>query len=624
MEEKQNKEKNDLLLSENIQRKGTMLFGLVEDYSNPSHIPYKDKVYLTPTEKYRIYGKFPTRLVFDLALAVLATIQVLMINSPTTEYGKAVERFFYDIFLQNDDTADKEITRFKYIYKLDDLIKFVRESKDNYLKLKEYSIGNLTFLTPDESNITIPLSIDYVARKIEEYNMTKDDYWIFNTTNNNSLIKKNINKIKSFTIEYNVNTYDPYNFGDYYECTSWDVKQIFGFERRFHFSVSLDISFSTCEDISKNGNSFIKGNFWIPTIIAVLSLINIILTLRSLVIGYKYYLNFQYRYSKDKIKIERENKSPKIKSKWDMLRKKDKNNIISRFNYLQIIGNTVQLFGALLCLYEAREVILINKYIVGIGAALSYTNLLKYLKFYPNFQTIINTLSKSIPYLILYFVGTLPIFLCFVVFALANFPFSERFYSFTRIILQLFGMMNGDSILDIINDILDNSYFLGHIYIYLFVTLFFWFVINIFVSIIEDSFVSSKMKNQDHWIYSLVKKNQDKNEDIGIKSKKEIKLYDEMRRKKLIRNVLSKSRDNLNELNDPSIIAEEKEQLTTGLNESIQDFDNFFNGIKDEIKNITNEIKESKNCKLKHELKQYILKRISNLQKLINEEKNSV
>ena len=397
MEEIQNKEKNDLLLSENIQRKGTMLFGLVEDYSNPSHIPYKDKVYLTPTEKYRIYGKFPTRLVFDLALAVLATIQVLMINSPTTEYGKAVERFFYDIFLQNDDTADKEITRFKYIYKLEDLIKFVRESKDNYLKLKEYSIGNLTFLTPDESNITIPLSIDYVARKIEEYNMTKDDYWIFNTTNNNSVIKKNINKIKSFTIEYNVNTYDPYNFGDYYECTSWDVKQIFDFERRFHFSISLDISLSTCEDISKNGNSFIKGNFWIPTIIVILSLINIILTLRSLVIGYKYYLNFQYRYSKDKIKIERENKSPKIKSKWDMLRKKDKNNIISRFNYLQIIGNTVQLFGALLCLYEAREVILINKYIVGIGAALSYTNLLRYLKFYPNFQTIIKKYSLFNP-----------------------------------------------------------------------------------------------------------------------------------------------------------------------------------------------------------------------------------
>ena len=324
------------------------------------------------------------------------------------------------------------------------------------------------------------------------------------------------------------------------------------------------------------------------------------------------------------MKIERENKPPKIKSKWEMLRKKEKNNLTSRFNYLQLIGNIMQLFGALLSLYEGREVIVITKYVVGIGAALSYTTLLKYLKFYPNFQTIINTFSKSIPYLILYFIGTLPIFLCFVVFGLANFPFSERFYSFTRIILQLFGMMNGDSILDIINDILDNNYFLGHIYIYLFITLFFWFVINLFVAIIEDSFVSAKMKNQDHWIYTLVKKNQNKNEDIGTKSRKEIKLYDEMRRKKLIRNVLSKSRENLNELNEQNIISEEKGQLNISLIESIQDFDNFFNRIKDEIKNITNEIKESNNCKMKYELKHYILKRISNLQKLINEEKNSL
>ena len=624
MEDQQNKGKNDLLLSENIQSQKTLIFGLVDDYSNPSHIPYKDKVYLTPTEKYRIYGKFPFRLILDLALAILSTIQIIMINSPTTEYGKAVERFFYDLFLQNDNVDDREFPRTKYIYKLDELIKFVRDSKDNYLKIKEYSLGNLTFQIPEKSNITIPLSIDYIMKKMEEYIMSKDDYWIFNETNSNSEIKKTLNKIKSFIIEYNVNTYDPYNFGDYYECSSWDIKQIFDFEKRFHFAISLDISFSTCEDISINGNSFIKGNYWIPAIMVIFSLINIILTLRSLIIGYKYYLNFQYKFSKDKMKIERENKPPKIKSKWEMLRKKEKNNLTSRFNYLQLIGNIMQLFGALLSLYEGREVIVITKYVVGIGAALSYTTLLKYLKFYPNFQTIINTFSKSIPYLILYFIGTLPIFLCFVVFGLANFPFSERFYSFTRIILQLFGMMNGDSILDIINDILDNNYFLGHIYIYLFITLFFWFVINLFVAIIEDSFVSAKMKNQDHWIYTLVKKNQNKNEDIGTKSRKEIKLYDEMRRKKLIRNVLSKSRENLNELNEQNIISEEKGQLNISLIESIQDFDNFFNRIKDEIKNITNEIKESNNCKMKYELKHYILKRISNLQKLINEEKNSL
>ncbi len=248
---------------------------------------------------------------------------------------------------------------------------------------------------------------------------------------------------------------------------------------------------------------------------------------------------------------------------------------------------------------------------------------MKYLRFYSNFQTVINTILKSIPYLILYFIGTMPIFLSFVVFAVANFPYSERFYSFTRVILNLFGMMNGDSILDIINDIIENSFLLGHIYIYLFLILFICFVINIFVSIIEDSFVSSKIKNQNHWIYSFVKKNQNKNEEKGNISRKEMRLYDEMRRKSLIRNVLRKSSKKINEkIDKEKLIQNDKGQLN--LNESIKDFDKSFNKIKDEINNITNEIKESKDCKMKYELKQFILKRISNLQKLISEEKKTL
>jgi hypothetical protein len=458
---------------------------------------------------------------------------------------------------------------------------------------------------------------------MEEYNMTKDDAWIFNETYDKFQRKKILNGLKSFLIEYKVNTFEPYNFGDYYECFQWDVKQIFDFEKRYHFSITLDISFSSCEDLTKNGNGFIKGSYWIPSFIILFSLIDFLLTIRSLIIGYKYFLSFQYKYSKEKIKIERENKPPKIKTKWEMLRKKDKKNFVSRLNYLQAIVNIVQFLGSILTVYEGKEVIVVTKYIVGIAAALSYLNLMKYLRFYSNFQTVINTILKSIPYLILYFIGTMPIFLSFVVFAVANFPYSERFYSFTRVILNLFGMMNGDSILDIINDIIENSFLLGHIYIYLFLILFICFVINIFVSIIEDSFVSSKIKNQNHWIYSFIKKYQNKNEEKGNISRKEMRLYDEMRRKSLIRNVLRKSSKKINEkIDKEKLIQNDKGQLN--LNESIKDFDKSFNKIKDEINNITNEIKESKDCKMKYELKQFILKRISNLQKLISEEKKTL
>ena len=626
MDENLNNDNNELILNKKGQK--SLIFGLVKDYSNPSHIPYKDKISLSPIEKYRIYGKFPIRMIFDIALAILTTVQIIMVSGPTTEYTKAVERFFYDAFLQNDDYSEEEVQRIKYIYTMDDLVDMVNKSRDNYYDLNSISLGNFSFNYNENETNKILVSIDYINKEndvelMEEYNMTEEDAWIFNDTYTNLERKKIINQIKTFFIEYKVNSFEPYNFGDYYECFQWDIKQIFDFERRYHFSVTLDMEFTPCQDLTENGNTFIKGCYWIPSFMLIFSLFNFILTVRSLVIAFKYYLNFQYVYSKENIKIERENKPPKIKTKWDMLREKDKKNIVSRINYIQAIGNIAQFLAAALLLYEGSEVIIITKYILGIAAALSYLNLMKYLKYYSHFQTIIFTLLKSIPYLILYFIGTMPLFLPFVVFGIANFPYSERFYSFTRVILNLFGMMNGDSLIDVINDMIDNNFFLGHLYIYLFLFLFICFVINIFVSIIEDSFVSSKMKNQNHWIYSFVKKTDNKNDDKSKLSRTEMKLRDEMRRKSLIRTALNKAGKNEKDnIEKEKLILNEQGQLN--LNESIKYFDQTFNKMKDDIKNITNEIKESKECKMKNELKQFILKRISNLQKLISEEQKSL
>ena len=619
MEEKNNEQKENLLIQNTSRLNSRQITD--KDFANPSHIPYKDKLFLTPTEKYRIYGTFPTRMFLDIALAILCTIQITMISGPTMDYTKAFERFLYDVFLQNDAVSDGEFPRFKYIYTVDDLRNLVVDSRDKFFNLSDFAFGNMTLRTADNSS-KILINIDYINgidnnELMDEYNLTKDDAWIFQEENTKKQIKEKIKGIKTFSINYKMQSFEPYNFGDYYECFLWDIKQIFDFQRRYHIALSLDINYFPCKDITKNGNDFIKGSYWIPTIIMILSLVDLILSIRSLIISYKYYLNFQFRYSKIEIPIPRKKNPTKLKSKskWDMIRKKDKNKFFFPMNYVQTFGNVVQLVSSILTLYEGAEVIVLTKYVVGIAAALSYLTLMKYLKFYPNFQTIISTILKSIPYLTVYFIGTMPIFLSFLVVAIANFPYSERFYSFTRVILNLFGMMNGDSIFDVIKDITDNNFFIGHVYIYFFNILFIFFVINIFVSIIEESFVTSKIKNQNHWIYSFVKKNQNPNEEKGNISRKEMRLIDEMRRKNLIRNALRKEGKNGK--------GNEKDN-EINLMELIRDFDKFFDMVKKDIETITNEIKESKDCKMKYELKKYITKRISNLQNLIDEEQNSL
>jgi hypothetical protein len=301
--EKNNNENNDLLLSKK-KLGSSVIFGLVKDYSNPTHIPFKDKMVLTPTEKYRIYGKFPVRMVIDVILVILSTIQIIMINGQTSSYTRAVERFFHDIFLQNDDPYEVEYQRMKYLYTMDEIINHVKKSRDGFFDLKNDSIGNITLEQP-ENSIKTPVTINYLINDdneekdlIEQYNITKNDLWIFNDTYSQKEIKNKLLRIKSFLINYQVRTFESYNFGDYYECFLWNIEQLFSFEKRYHFTVSLNIYYSSCEDFSNDGNFFIKGSQWIPALTVFFSLINFILTMRSISISYKYYMNFKYRYSK--------------------------------------------------------------------------------------------------------------------------------------------------------------------------------------------------------------------------------------------------------------------------------------------------------------------------------------
>ncbi len=149
MEEKEGIKRKELLLPKKNFLKQSVIFGLVNDYSDPDHIPYKDKMFLTPTEKYRIYGKFPVRMILDIILVILTTIQIVMINGHTSSYTRAFERFLNEMFLQNETPYDVEYPKIKYLYTMDQIVSHVQQSRNDFFNLGNLSIGNLTMEKPD-------------------------------------------------------------------------------------------------------------------------------------------------------------------------------------------------------------------------------------------------------------------------------------------------------------------------------------------------------------------------------------------------------------------------------------------------------------------------------------------
>ena len=169
------------------------------------------------------------------------------------------------------------------------------------------------------------------------------------------------------------------------------------------------------------------------------------------------------------------------------------------------MGNILQLLSGVVGLLDKENMNASTDVLVGFGCMFAYFNIGKYLDYNIEYSTIYATLQRAFPNVIRFLIGVLPIFIGFTFFGLCVFWRSERFYNTSSTTMALFSMINGDSIYDIISDLSGISFFLGQIYSYSFCLLFIVVVMNVFISIIEEAYVSSKMRNQNHWIYNYLK-----------------------------------------------------------------------------------------------------------------------
>ena len=133
---------------------------------------------------------------------------------------------------------------------------------------------------------------------------------------------------------------------------------------------------------------------------------------------------------------------------------------------------TVGLFCAGISLFDSDNVLSSTEILVGFGCFLAYINIGRYLKFYPEYSTIFQTISRALPNVLRYLLGVVPIFFGFLFFGLCMFWRSERFSSPSNTMITLFAILNGDSVMDTFRDLSCFSFVFGQIYCYFFSIIF--------------------------------------------------------------------------------------------------------------------------------------------------------
>ena len=261
-------------------------------------IPPEDKIALSPLDQYIIYGKFPYFMVIHIVLLVFNTLQVAIILSEFNEYFRAQEKSFINTLISEGPKEKRDYPKKTYLYTIEDIQNHLNDSVSKMLDANEtffntirYVDKNYTEIDPDFFIMDVEYKDDIKKINKTEYKMPiKENYQIspndlgpFNTNYSDDDIKKYIDLINTFNIDYSLKMYFTRYYKEYQECFIWNLIQTYDFSKNAHFTVSLIINNEQCKEKTpfSTGEVFMISHMWINLFLLIFAIISAIFCLRS-------------------------------------------------------------------------------------------------------------------------------------------------------------------------------------------------------------------------------------------------------------------------------------------------------------------------------------------------------
>ena len=465
-----------------------------KDYSE------EKELFLNPIQKYSIYNKFPYGLLIHVGLIIFTSFEILTLN---TSFQRTKKHLIYQYFMdKEEDKLDFDYKKQKYLFSIEDIRNMLNQSLTNYYNIIN-SVENIVY--ENEKNPPNPHLIGKNLRNKKGSNSTKHSIYYLKENDFGPFNKNNINESKEFlkgisyfNVNYTIFTIFPVRYADHLECNKWNVIQHYSFETRGIFLLTLKIDRETCRlNINKNKRNnleiFQLDNIWLHIIVILLAISNLFLTFYS---TYKKYFKYNLYKSKE-IEI--------------------KTLLFDGWTFMSLIGNSIQIFGSILSIFDRDITYQTTELSLSLGCVFSYINLMKYFENFKDYSDIYLAMKRGLPSSFNYVIGVLPLFIGYAFFGKCVFWKSDRFALISDSIAVLYSLMNGDSVYDIFVDLCDKSYFFGCIFCYSFCMFSICGIINIFLGIIGEAYVSKKEKKYQHWIYYIL--NMEREEEIKEKER---------------------------------------------------------------------------------------------------------
>lgn len=458
----------------------------------------RDRITLSPIEKWRQYKRFPFKLVVHAMLLALTTLQIFVVVTQFTSFARGNEMIFAQEFLEPDeDTLTDEL------YSVDDFLHRVNHIVETYYNFDDGTITKFVLDRDQKTGIIEPITltlhqrpftaVDNAMIEISTYSLTAEDpLGPFNTSL--AKLKSMLSSTAALEFSFDLSSVVPSQF----------LTAPFRWSINIHFKNVGGIFLGQVGSTRRIENqSMLYKLGWMPVALILVAAVSLSLQVKATIASIQIYLRTRSAFRsipKEKLKEVYENLwLPGVIPIFDW---KDvpfgvKLDFFGSWYGLEIMGEVFILIACFHGLIQDLGLPIsdFSRVFLGTGFLIICLGFAKYLEYWKKFYMLVITMQGSFQRNLRFVISVLPLYMGFCTCGFIIFsPYTDDFSSLDKSAITLFALLNGDDI----HSQFDRIYarypypIVGQVFLFTFIIMFITLVLNIFLFIIEDAYHAAK------------------------------------------------------------------------------------------------------------------------------------
>eukprot|EP01129_Flabellula_baltica_P014701 TRINITY_DN7116_c0_g1_i1.p1 TRINITY_DN7116_c0_g1~~TRINITY_DN7116_c0_g1_i1.p1 ORF type:complete len:602 (+),score=105.47 TRINITY_DN7116_c0_g1_i1:39-1808(+) len=463
----------------------------------PIHMSDKDRMLLSPLEKWKKYRRFPFKIFIQLIVLFVISMQIYVLVNDFTLFTRANREGFRNFLVLEELQAGG-----MRLYDIDLCLKQIQYFVEQYFMLDSLTIAKYTYFNEGGDVAPVYLTMHkyhdnngtVVVSEIdtEYYKLTSEDPLGPFTGLDRISTKELLYTVDDMTLDVAVVNEGGTTFGGLIPF-QWNITLEFN-----HIGGEIVLTLRTEREIIADDDFSRSG--WLSLISLVVCSISFSLSSKAVWSSYEVYKRTKIRFKSipnHRLELRFRELGIKPVTSWGDVPFDVKVSFFSSWHLFSVIGDLCIIGSCASGIYTAVGLPTsdFGRFLLGMGSFVLFSNMTKYLEYNRKFYILIMSLKLAFKRIVRFIFSSAPIFLGYLCCGVVAFsPYSDSFVDMENTGITLFALLNGDDIHATFDALIAEYPYptLAEIYLYSFIMLFITAVLNIFIFIIEDAYHLSK------------------------------------------------------------------------------------------------------------------------------------